>query len=108
MNRLSRKVCLSHEKLLKSTKMKKIITLLVIIALCTTGYSQQNCKSIFIRVFDHQGRKFEKGFLAGTSDSTLTLSNGNHTIEIPMGKIDELKLKRSLGHTVLMTSLLVG
>lgn len=63
---------------------------------------------IFVRIFDNNGNKTHKGFLLRTSDSSLTLSSYKNSFEIPIDKIGSIKLRRSFGHTVLITSLITA
>lgn len=59
----------------------------------------------FIRIFDETGRKTYKGYLSDVSDSSVTIRRSEKITEIPITKITTIKLNRSLGHTVLMGTL---
>ena len=85
--------------------MKYFWTIILLMLLTTTGFSQ---KGTFVRVFDEKGKKTHKGHLVNTSDSSLIIAANNGTVEIPVTLITSIKLRRSFGHTVLWTSLAVG
>ena len=78
-----------------------MITICTCLALTIAAHSQ---KTIFIRVFDASGKKIQKGFLNQVADSSLTIKKGNDLIEVPVSKISVIKVKRSFGHTVAISS----
>jgi len=81
--------------------MKYIITICALLALTLVANSQ---KTIFLRVFDETGKKIQKGFLRSVSDSSLTIQNGEKITEVPVSNISVIKVKRSFGHTVAISS----
>jgi hypothetical protein len=81
--------------------MKYIITIYAWLALTLNANSQ---KTIFLRVFDETGKKIESGFLRSVSDSSLTIQNGEKITEVLVSKISVIKVKRSFGHTVAISS----
>jgi len=81
--------------------MKYIITICAWLALTLAANSQ---KIIFLRVFDETGKKIQNGFLRSVSDSSLTIQNGEKITEVPVSKISVIKVKRSFGHTVAISS----
>lgn len=81
--------------------MKYIITICAWLALTLAANSQ---KTIFLRVFDETGKKIQNGFLRSVSDSSLTIENGEKITEVPVSKISVIKVKRSFGHTVAISS----
>ena len=81
--------------------MKYIITICAWLVLTLVANSQ---KTIFLRVFDETGKKIQKGFLRSVSDSSLTIQNGEKITEVPLSKISVIKVKRSFGHTVAVSS----
>ena len=81
--------------------MKYIITICAWLALTLAANSQ---KTIFLRVFDETGKKIESGFLRSVSDSSLTIQNGEKMTEVLASKISVIKVKRSFGHTVAISS----
>lgn len=76
-----------------------MITVVLFIAIAVKGYSKS---TIFLRVFDIHHTKVAKGKLAGTTDSSLILLNGNSLLEIPCSQIGTIKTHRSLGHKILI------
>lgn len=82
-------------------------TLIMCLVLLIT-ISAQSQKKTFIRIFNETGKKTYKGFLMAASDSSLTILNGEKTSEIPVSQITTIKLRRSFGHTVLVTTLILG
>lgn len=83
--------------------MKCFITICTWLTLALGAHSQ---KTIFIRVFDDSGKKNHQGFLSQVSDSSLTIRNGEKKLEVPVSRISAIKIKRSFGHTVLISSLI--
>lgn len=83
----------------------RILLICFILLITIAGQSQ---KRTFIRVFDENGSKIHKGFLSGTSDSSLFILANDKVIEINIDDIGKVKLRRSLGHTILVTSLITG
>lgn len=83
-------------------------TLLILALFLCFSISNQAQSSNFLRVFDPSGKKIAKGHLNGTTETSLILKKGNRTIEIPYQRIGHMITKRSFGHSVLMTSLLIG
>jgi hypothetical protein len=81
--------------------MKYIITICAWLALTLAANSQ---KTIFLRVFDETGKKIQNGFLRSVSDSSLTIQNGEKITEVLVSKISVIKIKRSFGHTVAISS----
>ena len=82
--------------------MKCFITICTWLTIALGAHSQ---KPIFIRVFDESGKKMHKGFLSQVSDSSLTIRNGEKKLKVPVSKISAIRIKRSFGHTVLISSL---
>ena len=81
--------------------MKYIITICAWLTLTLAANSQ---KTIFLRVFDETGKKIESGSLRSVSDSSLTIQAGEKITEVPVSKISVIKVKRSFGHTVAISS----
>jgi len=100
-------------------------SLFISVSLFIVTAAQSQMKT-FVRIFDENGNKIHKGYLIQTLDSSLVLLKskdypllktlGNHlalskntkTYEIPITKIATIKLRRSFGHTVLLTTLIAG
>ena len=85
--------------------MKYILSISLILLLAMTAQSQ---KRTFVRIFDERGKKIHSGFFAGTSDSSVIILKSNNEFEIPISQISTIKLRRSFGHTVLITSIIAG
>lgn len=89
----------------KISIMKHLLSISLILLLTMTVQSQ---KKTFVRVFDEGGKKTHKGYLTGTTDSSVTILKNIKEFEIPIRKISVIKLRRSAGHTILVTSLVSG
>ncbi|HLG38023.1 MAG TPA: hypothetical protein VI461_00095 [Chitinophagaceae bacterium] len=85
--------------------MKSILALSIALLLAFTSQSQTKT---FIRIFDETGRKINKGFLTDVSDSSLTIFFEKKTIQVPVSRIANIKLRRSWGHTILVTSAILA
>ena len=85
--------------------MKFILSISLILLLTMTAQSQ---KKTFVRIFDEGGKKTHSGFLVGTLDSSVIILKSNNEFEIPITQISTIKLRRSFGHTVLVTSIISG
>lgn len=81
--------------------MKYIITICAWLAFTLVANSQ---KTIFLRVFDATGKKIQNGFLRSVSDSSLTIQSAGKITEVPVSNISMIKVKRSFGHTVAISS----
>jgi hypothetical protein len=81
---------------------------LIIICLVLLTTAAQSQRKTFVRIFDLNGNKTHTGFLVQTSDSSITLSSNKEALEVPVNQIGIIKLKRSFGHTILITSLIAG
>ena len=81
--------------------MKYVITICTWLTIALGAHSQE---TIFIRVFDESGKKIHKGSLSSVSDSSLTIRNREKMTEVPVSKISVIKIKRSFGHTVAISS----
>ncbi len=86
--------------------MKKLIIFLLIFVGITVNVSAQ--KKTFLRLYKMSGEKFAKGFFAGTTDTALLLLNDNVITSIPVNQIGTIKTKRSIGHTILVSSAIFG
>ena len=86
--------------------MKKTIVLLFAFFV-TINLSAQ--KKTFLRIYDLQGKKINKGFFAGTTDSTLLIINKDAVIDtITLSQIGKIKTRHSLLSPILITSLTFG
>jgi len=85
--------------------MKSLLTICIFLFLAIAAQSQTKT---FVRIFDQEGKKIHKGYIENTSDSSLTISLNKETFEINADQISVIKMKRSFGHTILITSLIAG
>lgn len=61
----------------------------------------------FVRIYDADGKKIEKGYLYNTTDSSVILEKGKSFVEIPATQIDIIKSKRSTTNRIFTTALKV-
>jgi len=87
--------------------MKKLFLLSIILALNVTFLLHAQ-KKIFIRVYDRSGHKSAKGFLAGTTDTSVLILKDSVPMSIHVSGIGYIKTKRSIGHTILISSIIGG
>ena len=84
--------------------MKRLLTFLFVIVIC-----QQVCaqKTIFVRVYNLNGKKINTGRVLAITDSSLQIKGeSKDTFNVSINSIGTIKTKRSTGHNVLMGSLL--
>lgn len=86
--------------------MKSVIFILALF-FSSFCFSQTN---LFIRVYDLNNHKIAKGNLETISDSSITIlqSAKKAAKEISYAKIGSIRLKRSFGHTVAMSTLITA
>ncbi|WP_299780360.1 hypothetical protein [uncultured Formosa sp.] len=75
-------------------------TLIFSLNLCAQN-TFENTK-IFVRVYDLQGNKINKGRILSISESALQLERKGNTIDIPASDIGTIKTKYSGGNNVLI------
>jgi len=63
-------------------------------------------KKTFPRFYDAFGYKFEKGYYVGKTDSSIIVHRDSTTLEIPITRIFTVKTRRSVGHNILLSSLI--
>lgn len=76
----------------------KLIPLLFLMTFSCTIYAQ---KSIFVRIYDLNGKKINKGVVFSVTDSSIQLMGKDIPIDIPISKIGSVKTKRSPGNNLL-------
>ena len=64
-------------------------------------------KPAFFRVYNAEGKKVNKGTLYEFSDTSVTLTRRNQFVETHLSQIDVIKSKRTTGHRVMKTTLVV-
>jgi len=87
-----------------------ILSIIFSFSLSLSGYAQLtlDSNSIFIRVYDLEGKKIAKGKRFTISDSTITFINKRKNTIIYLSEIGSIKTRRSSGHNVLLASAVVG
>jgi hypothetical protein len=87
----------------------RIFILFIILIFSLSSYSQgaPETNSIFIRVYDLDGKKIAKGKRYTISDSTITFLKRNNVI-VNLNEIGSIKTRRSAGNFLLLTSALGG
>ena len=86
--------------------MKTLLCYFFALIYAVSAFSQKNT---FIRIFDEEGKKTFRGHLQHVTDSSVfVMVAGKEMMEVPVSKISMIKLRRSFGHTVLITSLITG
>jgi len=83
--------------------MKTIIVLLLLFLV----QSADAQKPAFFRVYNSEGKKVNKGALFEFSDTSVTLTRRNQFVETHLSQIDVIKSKRTTGHRVMKTTLVV-
>ena len=81
--------------------------LAILIGLYTATSCQEQVKKHFVRVYNTEGKKIAKGFIANQTESTLTILHNEKTTEIPMSDVSKIKNGRSAGHYILIGSVAV-
>jgi len=85
--------------------MKNTILITLLLATSITCFSQKK----FLRVFDVKNRKIEKGYIIGTTDSSVLIRiSKKKTREIKCTNIGFLRTGHSFGHAVLVKSTLIA
>jgi hypothetical protein len=86
--------------------MKKLFLLLLVVAGFSVTLAAQ--KKTFLRVYNLSEKKIAKGFFAGTTDNALLLFKDTTVITIPLNQIGIIKTKRTIGHSILLGSVITG
>ncbi|MGZ5253781.1 MAG: hypothetical protein ACXWV4_05410, partial [Flavitalea sp.] len=79
--------------------MKKLIPFLILISFSI--YANAQIKK-FVRIYDSDGKKINKGLVVGTNDSSLQLLKNKDTLNLPISSFSSIKTKRSAGNNVLI------
>lgn len=83
----------------------KIILMSISLLFVVNGFSQKSNKKTFVRVYNLEGKKINKGYIHSVNNEILVLRRGNNLkIETEVKSIGKIKTKRSGGHNVLMGS----
>lgn len=90
----------------------KPLTILLLLTISMQLSAQETDKKTgkepFVRIFDEKGKKSYTGLLTQTTDNSIFIFQKNKSVEVPVSQITTIKLRRSFGHTVLITSLIGG
>lgn len=92
---------------MKATKNQfKTIALIFALLFVINSFAQKETveKGLFIRVFNLEGKKINKGHVAFVGDTILGLKKNGNDIEINVKEIGTIKTKRSAGHNILIGS----
>ena len=92
-----------REKFKLSSTIKKIILLFTLL-ICVKLSAQEinNTHTLFVRVFDLDGKKIGKGHIYSSNDSLVVLKLKDKRKEINLVEIGKIKTKRSGGHNILI------
>ncbi|WNM18558.1 hypothetical protein [Flavobacterium capsici] len=89
--------------------MKKLaVVILVLGSVFCFAQTQVITKNLFIRVFDLNGHKINKGKISFVSDSIVQVIHEGEKIDIPVNTIGTIKTKRSAGHNALIGAAVAG
>ena len=81
--------------------MKRVFCLLLFFPLAF-AYAQQ---PVFLRVYNTNGQKINKGYLLYLSDTSITLTRKRTVVtETPVSQIGLIKSKRTTGHRIIVTT----
>ena len=85
------------------------IVLLGLFLLCNTSFAQKmkSSKKLFVRVYDINGFKIDRGSIVFVNDSILALKRKSKDVKIKVNTIGEIKTKRSKGDYI-GTGALIG
>ncbi|MGM5469581.1 hypothetical protein ACS386_04840 [Flavobacteriaceae bacterium LMO-SS05] len=87
-------------------KQIKLIMLLLVLIVGTNIYAQKETAKnrIFVRVYNLEGKKINKGHVVFVGDTLLGLKRNGKFIEINIRNIGIIKTKRSAGNNILIGS----
>ena len=77
-----------------------LITLILSMNVCAQNRLENT--NIFLRVYNLEGKKLNKGKIISISETALQLSRNGESTEIPVSSIGAIKTKRSGGNNVLI------
>jgi hypothetical protein len=85
-----------------------IIAIILILSINVSAQNEVVDANIFIRIYNLQGKKIEKGKIKSISNTSIELYSKGKTIEVPLSKIGIIKTKRSAGNNVAKGALIGG
>lgn len=82
----------------------KILTMLLILIFSNTSTAQNEQSEIrvFLRIYNMEGKKINKGHFQFINDSILGIRRDKKTFQIHVRDIGQIKTKRSVGYNVLV------
>lgn len=85
-------------------KQLKAMLLIMMLMFSATYHGQTETKNkrSFVRVYNLEGKKINKGIVLAVNDTLLLLQKGKRSVKIAVSDIGFIKTKRSAGHNVLM------
>ena len=88
---------------LLAKKFKLVLPYLLLLgSLSAMAQKETKSKNTFVRVYNLEGKKMNKGHIVFVNDSILSLKDGYNNAEIRIETIGKIKTKRSAGHNVLV------
>ena len=88
---------------LKTILMKNLIFLIALtLSINISAQNELKNSNIFVRVFDLQGKKINKGKIFSISETSLQLIKKGENIKINFSSIGSIKTKRSAGNNLLI------
>lgn len=88
----------------KNQLMKRLILFFFLLTICHPLYPQKN--QLFVRVYDLNDKKINKGFVIAVNDSLLRIKKDTSYVDIPVKTIGTIRTKKSVGNNVLIGSLM--
>lgn len=82
--------------------MKKLITLLMLLVVCSNVCAQNR---LFVRLYDLNDKKINKGFILAVNDTILRLKKDTTYVDIPVKTIGTIRTKRTVGNNILIGTL---
>lgn len=95
-------------KTIKSQLGAIAICMVILFSINSQAQNKTKMYNSFIRVYSESGKKIAKGKIVFVNDSALGLTNGHKLVKLAVSDIGHIKTKRSVGNSVLTTSLISG
>ena len=87
---------------------KITVLILFLLSYAITAQNTKSSKQLFVRVYDLNGHKIEKGKVIFVNDTLLVLNKPKRVVKLNVSRIGKIKTKRSTGHNVLVGSAVGG
>jgi outer membrane lipoprotein SlyB len=91
-------------KTLKQQTKTTLLLMALIVSVTIYGQNDNKNKQMFVRIYNLEGKKINKGKVIAVTDSTLQLNRMKGVERINLKDIGMVKTKRSAGNNVLMGS----